>query len=334
MKNILLGIAMSALLTGVVRAQYNPCVASSTTNCSPAPSITLASVSPITNSVCGTVSASTTAITNAGHVVVISVAESCAVTTNTIATNYPTILSNWTAVYWNSQSTTNAGLSASFAPTNAGSGTITFYSKYTTPSPCVGTYTTNRMVSFLVTNCPPLITSQPASQAVCPGLSATFSVTATGTLPLRYQWRFGGANVAGATLSALALANVQAANAGNYTVVVTNAYGSVTSAIATLTVASVDIVETNKTIYVGETTSFTLTNTCGSVIWQVSPSDPGGPYVNGSSIVAGTNSGIWTVIAQSAANTNCADSATLTVIYSSLDKLTGSSGLKVFTPLR
>jgi hypothetical protein len=334
MKKILLGIALSALSILAVRAQYNPCVASSATNCSPAPSVTLAPVSPIALCLCGPVSASTTNITNSGLVVVVSIAESCAVMTNTIATNYPTIISNWTVVNWNSQVTTNAGLSAWFLPTNTGSGSITFYVKYTTPNPCIGTYITNKSASVLVTNCAPSISNQPASQAVCPGLGANMSVTATGTPPLRYQWRFGSANLAGATLSALTLANVQVTNAGNYTVLVTNAYGSVTSVIATLTVANVDIAETNRTVYVGGTTSFTLTNTCGDVTWQVSPAEPGGPYVNGSSIVAGTNCGIWTVIARSVANTNCTDSATLTVVYNSPDALSGGNGLQVYTPLK
>ena len=126
---------MLALLTATVQAQYNPCVASSVTYCDPAPSVTLAPVSPIALCLCGTVSATTTAITNAGLVVVTSVDESCAEMT-TVADNYPTIVSTWTVVYWNLQWSTNSGLSASFTPTNAGSGTITFYAQYTIPDPC------------------------------------------------------------------------------------------------------------------------------------------------------------------------------------------------------
>ncbi len=82
----------------------------------------------------------------------------------------------------------------------------------------------------------PNITFQPQSQAVTAGSSAVFTVAATGFGALSYQWQFNGASIAGATGASLTLANVQPANAGSYTVVVTNSLGSVTSTVATLTV--------------------------------------------------------------------------------------------------
>jgi hypothetical protein len=54
---------------------------------------------------------------------------------------------------------------------------------------------------MLTVNTPPSITTQPSGVAVCQGSSATFWIAATGTTPLRYQWRFNGANIAGATTS-------------------------------------------------------------------------------------------------------------------------------------
>jgi len=91
-------------------------------------------------------------------------------------------------------------------------------------------------ISFTVTNpAPPVITNQPQSLSVAQGANAGFSVTAGGTAPLRYQWRFGVTNIGGATNSAYTRSNVQPAHVGNYVVVVTNALGSVTSAPATLT---------------------------------------------------------------------------------------------------
>lgn len=81
----------------------------------------------------------------------------------------------------------------------------------------------------------PTITTQPVSQTVGTGASATFSVTASGT-NLTYQWAHGGTNVPAGTAATLTLNNVQAADAGSYTVVVTNANGSVTSNPATLTI--------------------------------------------------------------------------------------------------
>ncbi len=82
----------------------------------------------------------------------------------------------------------------------------------------------------------PFINSQPASQTVSMGGTATFTVMAGGQAPLSYQWRLGGTNLAGATISSLVLANVQPANAGNYSVRVTNAFGSMLSSNALLTV--------------------------------------------------------------------------------------------------
>ncbi|MBX3738197.1 MAG: immunoglobulin domain-containing protein [Candidatus Didemnitutus sp.] len=82
----------------------------------------------------------------------------------------------------------------------------------------------------------PTITTQPASQSVNAGANVTFSVTATGTPTPTYQWSLNGTALSGATGSSLTVSNVAAANAGDYTVSVTNAAGSVTSNKATLTV--------------------------------------------------------------------------------------------------
>lgn len=80
------------------------------------------------------------------------------------------------------------------------------------------------------------IQSQPESQAACTGDSAAFHVSAHGSAPLSYQWLFNGANLEAQSGSTLTLTSVQATNAGNYAVIVSNAYGSVTSAAAVLTV--------------------------------------------------------------------------------------------------
>jgi hypothetical protein len=82
----------------------------------------------------------------------------------------------------------------------------------------------------------PAITAQPVSQTVTLGSNATFTVTATGTAPLRYQWAFNAGNIANATNATLVLNNVQLAQAGNYSVAVTNLAGATNSAIAVLTV--------------------------------------------------------------------------------------------------
>ncbi len=83
----------------------------------------------------------------------------------------------------------------------------------------------------------PSITAQPASTTVTMPAAATFSVTATGTAPLTYQWRRGGVNIVGATNASYVLSpTAMADNGAVIDVVVTNAAGSATSAPATLTV--------------------------------------------------------------------------------------------------
>ena len=91
----------------------------------------------------------------------------------------------------------------------------------------------NAVLTVLV---PPRITTEPQSQTVTVGQSASFSVVATGTGPLDHQWSLDGSAIPGATESILTLADVQPADSGSYTVVVTNLVGSVTSAVAALTV--------------------------------------------------------------------------------------------------
>jgi len=83
---------------------------------------------------------------------------------------------------------------------------------------------------------PPSIQIQPQSQTTTIGSNVTFSVVAAGTPPLGYQWRFQGTNVAGPTTSAYSITNVQLANAGNYSVRVSNAFGFAVSSNVVLTV--------------------------------------------------------------------------------------------------
>jgi len=82
----------------------------------------------------------------------------------------------------------------------------------------------------------PQITGVPQSVTTTNGSTATFVVTATGSPILGYQWRFNGADIPGGDGLALVIANVQLANAGNYSVRVSNAVGVVESAAVALTV--------------------------------------------------------------------------------------------------
>ena len=82
----------------------------------------------------------------------------------------------------------------------------------------------------------PAITSLPAAQFITAGQSANFSVVATGTAPLAYQWLRNGIPIPASTAATHTIASVQVTDAGSYTVVVTNSVGSVTSSAAVLTV--------------------------------------------------------------------------------------------------
>ena len=83
---------------------------------------------------------------------------------------------------------------------------------------------------------PPTIIIQPVSQTNYVGTTASFSVMASGTPPLSYQWSTNGTNILGATNATLTLPNVQLTNAGNYVVAINNLYGSTNSQTAVLTV--------------------------------------------------------------------------------------------------
>jgi hypothetical protein len=85
----------------------------------------------------------------------------------------------------------------------------------------------------------PSITAQPASQTVTVGGSATFTVGASGSAPLGYQWRFFGTNLLEQGGSSHSLTNAQLADTGWYSVIVNNAAGSAVSSNAVLKVVPV-----------------------------------------------------------------------------------------------
>ncbi len=119
-------------------------------------------------------------------------------------------------------------------------------------------------IAILTVLVPPSIVTQPQSQAIALGDPVEFSVEATGTEPLGYQWRKNLIDLEGATNATLVIAAVNAADAGNYTVVVSNAAGSVSSDLATLSVWNRPIItEQPEGLVVTAGDPFTLTVTCG-----------------------------------------------------------------------
>ena len=102
-------------------------------------------------------------------------------------------------------------------PTDAGT-----YSVVVSNSAGSATSSPPAILTVIAVPTPPGITTQPQSQTVSQTSNATFTVTATGSTPLSYQWLFNGAGLAGATASSYTVANAQTTNAGSYSVIITN----------------------------------------------------------------------------------------------------------------
>lgn len=87
----------------------------------------------------------------------------------------------------------------------------------------------------------PAVVTAPQSLAVHPGESARFTVAASGSTPLAYQWKLNGTDIQGASSATLTLNAVGEADLGNYSVVVSNAGGSSTSSAAELTIVPLEL---------------------------------------------------------------------------------------------
>ena len=112
----------------------------------------------------------------------------------------------------------------------------------------------------------PSITAQPASQTVTTGQAATFTVAATGTGPLTYQWQKNGTALTGATSSTYRTSAATSSDSGSqFRVVVTNAAGNTTSNAAALTVnvapvaPSITAQPASQAVTAGQTATFTIT---------------------------------------------------------------------------
>jgi len=110
------------------------------------------------------------------------------------------------------------------------------YSRALTATEIQGIFNSGSVGKCSSVDYPPVITTQPTNQTVAVGDIATFSVTAGGTAPLSYQWSFNTTNIVGATNATLTLTDVQLAQGGNYTALVTNIYGAAVSSNAVLSV--------------------------------------------------------------------------------------------------
>jgi hypothetical protein len=132
-----------------------------------------------------------------------------------------------------------------------------------------GNVTSN--TATLTINAATQIGTNPTHQTVCAGGSATFSVSATGTGTLTYQWRKGGVNIGGATSSTYTINPAAAGDAGNYDVIVTGTCGSVTSTTASLTVNAVTAINTqptNQSSCIGGSVTFSVSAVGTNLTYQ------------------------------------------------------------------
>jgi hypothetical protein len=186
----------------------------------------------------------------------------------------------------------------------------------------------------------PAISSQPQGETVQCGQTASFSVTATGTGPLGYQWYFGTNVIANATNATLTLASVNYANAGGYSVLITNGYcvdsGSVTSQVAMLNVVDLTppvISAVTATQNATNVTNCAVTVVQGQVAFSVVAANVAGSpaitMVNGlaadaatfvNQSPAGTYNYIWNVT-----NTTASGTWTVTVTAADLCNSTNTS---------
>jgi hypothetical protein len=143
---------------------------------------------------------------------------------------------------WHKNGTAIAGATAAVLQLNTV--TVDSAATYTlVATNAAGSVTSSAAV--LKVNVPPTITQQPANQTAAVGTKATFSVVATGSPAPTYQWRRNGAAIAGATGPSSVVQNITTTSAANYSVIVTNAGGTVVSKSAMLIVTTAGVRDDN-----------------------------------------------------------------------------------------
>jgi sugar lactone lactonase YvrE len=165
-------------------------------------------------------------------------------------------------------------------------------------------------------NVAPAITTQPVAQAVNQGQPATFSVVASGALPVSYQWRRNGVGIMGATGASFTVANAQPANAGNYSVSIMNSAGAVISNAAELVVNTLPVFNfqpRTQTVLAGASVTFGVGATGATSFtyqWRK----------NGVAILGATNPSL-TLIGTTAADAGVYDAIVTNAIGSSISSV-------------
>ena len=174
----------------------------------------------------------------------------------------------------------------------------------------------------------PTITTQPQSQTVTVGQTATFSVVASGTAPLSYQWKKSGTAIAGAAgASYTTPATVQTDNGASFTVTVTNTAGSVTSNAAILTVKAVVIAPTITTQPVSQMVTVGQVATFSVVASGTAPLSY--QWKKNGTAIAGATAAVYVTPATTAADSGSTFTVTVT---NSAGSLTSSAATLTVTP--
>ena len=195
----------------------------------------------------------------------------------------------------------------------------------TTVSNTAGSTTSD--LAVLTVNAPlvaPSITTQPQSLSVTTGLSASFSVSVSGSSPLSYQWIKDGSAIAGATSTTYTLSNVTSSNAGNYVVVVSNPAGSAPSNPALLTVTAASVAPTltlqpiNQSAALGLSASFTVAASGSAPLayqWRKNGANVVGANAATYTIasVTSADAASYSVVVTNSAGTAISNAATLTI---------------------
>ena len=183
---------------------------------------------------------------------------------------------------------------------------------------------------------PPSIFAQPQDQTVATASNAVFFVTATGSPTLQYQWSFDGTNIDGATNAFLLLPNVQPDQAGDYSVEITNEFGSIMSSNAVLTVEPPipPVILTqpqDQSVVPGGLAYFsvTVTGTPPSFQWTFNGDAIGGATNNTLALfdVQPGNAGLYAVQVTNAGGGTISSNAALTVLPPEANCESDSNGL-------
>jgi len=176
---------------------------------------------------------------------------------------------------------------------------------------------TVRAVAVGTTGAAPQIEQQPTGAAVAPGQSVTFTVVAAGTNT--YQWYFNGVAIAGATAASYTLTGAEPANSGAYSVAVSGAGGTMTTALAELNVGVVPtilVAPQNVTADAGSTVTLSVTaSNATNYEWSFN-----GTHIDGATsptlaiaVIGADQAGVYSVIASDSQAAAAAVNATVTV---------------------